>query len=224
MAAIRTSNGGSTTASGALTVTTDTTPQVGDTILLVQGQDWDPISTMTTPNGTGWTQIGSGWDAGPYNPGMRMWTRTVTAAGEQSVTANGQSGDFITADVIVFVGGVVFGTPQGAALAASATTGTAPSVVGTVGGILISAFMTLTFSGSSSPSVPSGMTSLALYVNGSLGGLRVAQQALSAAGATGTRVSNLGTAGNGNVAVSLPVNDPAPTAPSLEPGRGLLAV
>lgn len=224
MPTIRTSGGNWTTSSGSLPFTTDSSPQAGDTILVVQGQDWDPISTMTTPTGGGtWSALGPGWDAGSTNTGMKLWTRPVTSGGAQSITVNGQNGDFIAGTYIVFAGSVTFGTPAGTPTAASATTATSPSVTAaTATDMLVVAVVTLTFSGTPQASLPTGMTSVHTAVAPN-SAWRVAQQTLSASGATGTRSFTISSATQGNTTVAVTVSDPAgPSGP--EPGRFLLAV
>lgn len=225
MPTIRTSGGNATTAAATCSATTNGTPVVGDTILVLQGQDWDAISTITAPTvGGTWAEIGSGWDAGAFNPGMRMWTRPVTVAGAQTITVNGVNGDWIAFSYIVFAGAVTFSTPGGTPTTGSATTGVAPSVLaGTAADTLVSGCITLTFSGSTTVGTPSGMTSADTRANGTTSGWRVATQALAASGATGTRSFSLGTAANGNVAAQVSVSDAVAPPSGPEPGRMLLA-
>lgn len=204
-------------------MTTNSSPVAGDTILLFQGQDWDAISTMTTPTGGGtWTQLGTGWDAGANNPGIKIWTRPVTTGGAQTITINGVNGDFVCASYIVFAGSATFGTPAGTATSASSTTCIAPSVTAaTATDLLFTAYLSLTFSGSAVFTVPTGMTAQDERNNGTTSDWLVARLQLSASGATGTKTAPAGTSSQGYVAVAITASDPAPSGPP--PGRFLIA-
>lgn len=204
-------------ASGAgVTVTTGAGTQVGDYLVCIHGCDYGTLAGMTTPTGTSgiWTTQASA-DLGANTIHTKLWTRSVTVAGAQTVTVPDQGFGEENFQFTYVVAGV--STPDGAAgiTDGAGVSATAPSVSPTgTDDLLLCAW----FSASNvvTYTAPAGMTNLLEEETAGFSTLGTARQVLSASGATGTRVATSAPACAGFTGVSLALKG-AGTSPS---GKG----
>jgi hypothetical protein len=120
----------------SLTLTTEASVQIGDTLIVIHGNDDGFASAMDPPSGDidadDWELI-VGADGGLNKTHLNVWRATATTAGAQDVVLDhGSGGDDIFAAVIVGVGDVTVeayaaatGTPSASHVAPSVTAQTA---------------------------------------------------------------------------------------------------
>jgi RHS repeat-associated protein len=190
---------GTSTASGkssSLKVTLPTGVQANDEVFLASTQP--STTTVTAPSG--YTSVASITSGGSSPLATTAVFRHTLAAGETSVTLTYSTNKTAQAAVLAVYRGVDQGLPidgQATGSAAASTTVTAPSVAPAYANDQLIVFQGAvgTFSNSTTWSAPSGTTERA-QVNPANTSTGVSDQALTASGATGNRVSTFGQAVN----------------------------
>ena len=177
--------------SGNLSVTTSSTTAVGDTLVVFEMREYGSPGDMPNPTGTAgtWTsRIATPID----NVALSCWTRPVTVAGAQTVTVTGNAdtpGCVLVAVVVKDCTAV--GNAAGANNITAGTTHTAPTVTAVDSNELLLCAWAASEEENYTP--PGTMTSIVTPTTGVDGGtfvtMLVASQALTAPGATGTRVA-----------------------------------
>ncbi len=193
-----------------VTVTTGAGTQVDDVLYCIHGCDFGTVAGMTTPTGTAgtWAEETSA-DLGTNSIHMKVWSRTVTSGGAQTVTVPHQGlgeENFQFCYVVTGVGVVNDGAAG--ATSGSGTAATAPSVSPTGSDDLLlcawlSANNVVNFT------APGGMTNLLEEETAGAVTLATARQVLSASGATGTRVATANITCSGFTGVSIAVKGAA---------------
>lgn len=202
---------------GVVTVTTGAGTQVGDLLICIHGCDFGDLAGMTTPIGTSgtWTEQANA-DLGTNTIHMKIWTRTVTSGGAQTVTVPDQGfgeENFQFTHVVSSVDSV-----DGAA---GTTTGTgntagAPSVSPSgADDLLICAW--LTANNVVNFTAPGGMTDLLEEEAAGFVTLATAREVLAASGATGTRTATCTPACSGFTGVSIALKGTAAAAAASMP-------
>jgi hypothetical protein len=208
---------------GVVTVTTGAGTQVNDVLCTIHGCDYGTLAGMTTPTGTAgtWTEQTSA-DLGENTIHMKVWTRTVTAGGAQTVTVSDQGfGEenfqftYVVAGVSAIDGAA--GTTDGAG-----NTATAPSVSPTgADDLLICAW--LSANNVVNFTFPGTMTNGLEEETAGFVTLATAREVLATSGATGTRVATASASCSGFTGVSIALKGAAAaggSAPPLSPYAG----
>lgn len=172
------------------TATTGAGTQAGDVLLAIHVEDFLTLADMTAPTGTAgtWTEQTS-VDLGTNNTHMKIWSRTVSSGGAQTVTVASHSGDEVLLHVYVLAGvnTVNDGTASGSG---TVTTNSmvAPSVSPTGSDDLLICAWASGGSDLTAVTAPAGMTGTGPTTD--FVTLYSAYQALAASGATGTRATS----------------------------------
>lgn len=174
----------------SVTCTTGAGTAVGDVLYCFHACDWGTLAAMTTPTGTAgtWTPETSA-DIGTNAIHQKLWSRTVTVGGVQTVTVPGQGlSEENYAHVYVVSGVGTINDGANGTTSGTGTSATAPSVSPTGSNNLL----LCTWHSSSSVvnfTAPGGMTNLVEEETAGFTTYATARQVLSASGATGTRVA-----------------------------------
>lgn len=175
--------------SGNMSVTTSSATTAGDLLVAFRMAEYSSAGELPAPTGTAGT-----WTARFVTPtggyaATSCYTRPVTAAGAQTITVAGNSdtpGTVLT--VAVVTGVTAVGNTDSTNQTTASTSHTAPTVTAVNAGELL-----LTVhsgrGGFTYSSIPASMTSQSNMAGGSAVRQLVCSQALTAAGATGTRTA-----------------------------------
>lgn len=224
-----------TTSTTSVTTRSDT-PAGAFLVAFVGGDYITTNGSLPTPGGTAGTwnpeTVRTNDSGGANRPAAAAFSRTVTAAGAQTVSAtlSGAGDSAVHLVVFVLVGQDGSAPVSGASsvyLSTDSAGAAAPSVTGKAGGILLCAWQS-SYGASSTQAnqghtPPASMTGAVItpVADGSV--LDAAREALTADGATGTRTAaKRSSTARPTRAVSVAVA-PAPAATGPEPGRMLLA-
>jgi hypothetical protein len=213
-------SGSDNTGTATLTLTTGSGTAVGDFLVCIHGTDYYTLAGMTTPTGTAgtWAQQTQA-DGGSGFGHFKVWTRSVTAGGAQTVTVPRNQDAAQHAGLYVLTDVHATGPVDGAAGAsgANSTSLVAPSV-SPVGDddLLLCAFMTAAGNfASTNLTPPSGMTE-DVELDPTYSTSSYNRQTLAASGATGTRTAVAAVA-HPWVAVSIAIRGAAAAAPVARP-------
>lgn len=193
----------------AITLTLPGTTQVGDTVVLIQKNDWYTLAALATPTGTAVTggtwveKTDARYDGGSNVNHTKVWVGTVTTGGASTVISNWASpsgGDEERyAQAFVFIGAAPYDVGSTVA-AASGTSWTAPSVTAsTAGSYLLVSVGTDGTAGATNFTFPGSMTALTESDVSNTASYRSAYELLSSAGATGTRTVTLSNSHVGDI-------------------------
>lgn len=177
----------------AIVLTTDATPQAGDTACLVQWNDFYTAANLQTPTGgLTWT-LQSTADGGSNLRHVKVWTAPVPAAGALTVNVNSSTTDEERyGGLFILVGSVLW--DAAATLTDTAPTSTshvAPSVTtSSTDGLLICTWLSFALI---NYTMPGSMTAYTERDIASGNTYRAASEALTAAAATGTRTATAST-------------------------------
>lgn len=186
------SNSTSGSTGTTLTVNTPAGTAVGDTIVLIQQNDFYTLSNLGTPSGTAvttWTEdLGARYDGGSNQMHQKVWTGVVTTSGSQTVVAAVGSQDEEKYIQIIVLPGPGTYVIEDSVEEVEATSN--PWVASGVTPISSASLMTVTagtFGGSTADyTFPGSMTPLTEQ-DASFASWRSAYEYIGAAGATGTR-------------------------------------
>lgn len=173
------------------TATTGAGTQVGDVLVAIHCEDFVTLADMTAPTGTAgtWTEQAS-VDLGDNNTHMKIWTRSVSSGGAQTVTVASHSGDEVLLHVYVLSGvnTIPDGTPASGTGTVTTNSMVAPSVSPTGSDDLLICAWASGGSDLTAVTAPAGMTGTGPTTD--FVTLYSAYQALAASGATGTRATS----------------------------------
>ena len=181
----------STAASGAnATVTTGAGTAVNDVLVCFAGDDFYTAAEYGPPTPGTWVLEVTG-DRGSNAPHMKIYTRTVTSGGAQTVTVPRSShGDEEVYNTTFVLTGADTTTPNDNAAGSSGAASTshvAPSVSPTTSDALLLCGVQSDGSGAGSYTPPSGMTERSDITDGGFANSSTASLVLAASGATGTK-------------------------------------
>ena len=183
-----------------ISLTTPSSMQVGDLIVLVQADNFHTLSNLSTPTGTAassWTeQTSARYDGGTDNMHCKVWTASATAAGAQSVNVNFALTDNERYGAIFVFGNAAFDVGTSTAQA-SATSWAAGGVTttGTDDYLIVSAgTLNSGGNGNTNFTFPGGMTATTEFDVDIFATYRSGYEQLAASGSTGTRTISLSTA------------------------------
>ena len=181
------------TVATSVSVTTGTGTQAGDVLVAFVSIDNGTSTDLVAPTGTAgtWTQATS-LGYGSANIGVACWSRPVTVGGAQTVTASGPASSGLGLRCYVLIGAAT-STPVDVAASGFSTSAVTPHVVPTVTatgdddlllGIVVADCRS---GGNITYTPPTGMVADAAQNVSTFSTVASARQALTAAGATGTR-------------------------------------
>jgi hypothetical protein len=185
------SNTGSPGTASSISQTNPAATQVGDTVYLIQADDFYTLAGLGTPTGTAvttWTeQTGPRFDGGSDKCHVRVWKGVVTTGGAATVianwTTNGDQERY--AQTLVFSGPVDLDVGSSAANAATPAVSASLTTTGT-NDLLVVAVTTHAIVNNPF-TFPATMTPYTRRDSPSLGSFQAGVEQLTAAGATGTR-------------------------------------
>jgi hypothetical protein len=203
-----------------LVVSTSAAVEVGDELIVIQGDGWGTLAGMPTPTASGvaFTQVTTA-DSQTNDPHIIVWKGTVTNAGVQAVSVGQSSAgnSDVYLGVYVFDGDTnpVIEDAAGSGSTSTTASHVAPSVdaVGT-NDVLLCAWMAGSNTGDSGTyTIPATMTLDAERDLDPFSTMAWAQERLDTSGATGTRTALLDGTSQAHVAVSVVVRAYGPTCP-----------
>lgn len=206
---------------GVVTVTTGAGTQVNDLLVCIHGCDFGTLAGMTTPTGTSgtWTERTSA-DLGASTIHMKIWTRTVSAGGAQTVTVSDQGFGEENFQFTYVLAGVSAVDGAAGTTSGTGTSAAAPSV-SPAGSDDLLICSWLPANNVVNFTAPGGMTNLLEEEAAGFVTLGTAREVLAASGATGTRTATASVSCSGfcGVSIALQGSAAAASAPPVSPYR-----